>query len=60
MPDYRDCRNCQWCWLSEEGDKYNEPDYMLCDNGFSDNCGRVVGKIDKPYEIECEDYEEPL
>lgn len=23
-----DCIDCQWCWLSEEDDKYNEPDYI--------------------------------
>lgn len=56
----KNCEECQWCWLSEKGDKYDEPDYMVCDNGVSDNCGRIVGKIGEPYEIDCEDFEEPL
>ena len=55
-----DCRDCQWCWLSEAGDKYDDPDYMICDNGESEHCGQIIGNINECWENACEDFEEPL
>lgn len=58
--EINDCRNCQWGWLSEKGDKYDEEGWLICDNGASFNCGRIVGNLECGFDIECQDFEEPL
>ena len=61
-----DCRECQWCWLVEAGDKYaeNDPslvDQLVCDNGASENCGRFLGTLEtETIDMKCDDFEEPL
>ena len=55
----RTCSNCQWCQTSDNPD--DPEDTLVCANGECETCGRLLGTLSNPIEIEnCGGFEEPL
>lgn len=53
------CSLCGWCQTSDNPE--DPEDALVCANGACEHCGRLLGTLNDPIEVEnCEGFEEPL